>query len=96
MHLETRLNPFKLNTEIGNTNKYLELDLQLPRFGMPTEALMSNICTHNKMRTKLFANTNLHLEKKKKVKAVAELLVNKLFSILFLNKNWEECAITLL
>lgn len=58
---------------------------------------MSNICTHNKMRTKLFANTNLHLEKKKKkVKAVAERLVNKLFSILFLNKNWEECAITLL
>jgi len=29
------------------------------------EALMSNICTHNNIQTKLFANTDLHLGKKK-------------------------------
>lgn len=59
------------------------------------EALMSNICTHNNIQTKLFANTDLHLGKKK-VKAVSEHLASELFSVLFLGNCWEEYAITLL
>lgn len=78
-----KIQPLKLNTKIGNTNRNICSWLfNYHILGCWQKALMSNTCTHNERQTKLFANTNLHL---KEAKAVAEQLNYELFSILFLN-----------
>lgn len=65
--LESRLNPLKLNTTIGTeTQIFVAVSSMATFWDADKEALMRNICTHNKMQTKLFASTNLHLEKRRR------------------------------